>query len=1751
MAEFVDAVNQLEQLEEGGGDARTVLGPRVIGLTSPGGSEIGSDAEDSASSEILEGDEGGDDEDESSSSSSGEVEVLLPMDEVIARLTRQMTNLSLQRKAEARRATPSAVKLREYQIRIHNTSLEIIAAKAELNRLRALQGTRTTTTTTIPVVVARRQGTSNGNSVHRTPERDASAAIRLRDERNLALGGVRQNAAQEAARSAYLDRMIDDVANKVNRLGAEASDDAAAATFMRQQSDAMRRANARRAADLAEAQVREQDELEANAAEDETRARLAREERQLALDDAREQEAKNRRNGKQLAKANAAVERRAAEEARLAQNAAAELAKVRETEERRLAAAENVVVDVADAERAVERTETRVVVVIPTTARFETLRSAAKPDDIVLNNFAAFYQETFAANPAFSIERAPKGKKKGTFVFTVRKVDGATALLLVQLLFGGILKHWATKPGIGKEADGYNTLRTTLWTDTLIPLFTAVCLAASSNLLKEPGNQHLIAFTQGLKKSAAWLFTLALTGVTWHRENEPEGQFAQPEHFRKRTMFEALGVDNGAFARLLPDINQSTKNQLLTGDVELTGKTAINGVSTPLLKMAITLRYTARSLGIFNGKFHSIITQPNAAGEREVDWQALAAEPVVDTTENGAAIFTENTRAAPESMLSRIFMLPVFDALLGNSMRFFTDSRTSYESVGHSFDKKFYDTLSIVSEVFNRDNLPPYLSTASDTDPGRLYVSWKATSDDSGLNEAQMRALVETLRSAVPRGSTIVVSAEKQALTGRWDEMHFLATFAKELASSFQILTEETEATTATRLRALTVIVGVVMFTPLDLGDVTIAKSLFRRFGERPSVEVLENGVLVRQYVETAAKARQHNNNNNSSKSSQFRPAFLPQFAGGVSNKTLGALLESKAASNTTEFLRLAKEDGRVLDNLNDKDIGHKVTVLVPTNAALSAPAAQRLLTDAGAVYATIELHTLSEELDFEALSKSRSTRTVETALPGYNINLSVAKGFSNTKGGTINIGGALKLVGGSRKLTVVSGPMRAKNGVYYLVDGLIDATQATKDYGGDEMTKQSEFRPSWLPVALGGKSNKLLGTLIASSKQLTTKAFRTLLRDDPTIATLLNDADTGGELTVLVPSTDALRSPDALALLQDPDETRNAVEYHVFDVELDLERLSKSQESRTVTSEFAGIPFRFSVNRGFTNEAGGTLVLGNGVRQLGGGRTINVIGGPFRGKNGVYYVIDGVLDHFYAADAYRKLVEKRKQRTAELQGGTTNLGLTRAIEKTTRPLAPGELPPPFAATMSKSSRAKTVYMNARIASSTAKHRVAHRTAKLTPPPTKKDRVRMLNTRPGRGKFMLHSMARGASYLTTFDSRVDTLMDPSGAEYKDDPTLESVSDREQLIDWLRQRKEESRKTLPSSWKSRNKRGEYTNAKKKTTTTAASENVDDDGQEGGGGGGGNDDGEVTIYKRNDKEARNDMQHCFGPLLALLKATGVDAEIARIERPLAILAPEPSVLRALDLESMSLEQKKELLREHVLIAVWSANGGHDATRAGLSPMQLAELVHGETFNKPVQFETLNGHNFAHVVLVPASASERSIQNIDRKANVVMPRDIVSEKDVVYDDGVKRAHPTYVYMLDRVLVPNRTNVIDVHVPTIWSSTRAAKMSQGVLVPLENESKSDKKTNAREWLLQFENAARSMREERDAVKFIETLDRLEKHLDRIGGAVSVSPELERADIDKMFDKLDSAIAKNRNVDPMTKDDARQMLIDLQARFD
>jgi len=1155
-----------------------------------------------------------------------------------------------------------------------------------------------------------------------------------------------------------------------------------------------------------------------------------------------------------------------------------------------------------------------------------------------------------------------------------------------------------------------------------------------------------------------------------------------------------------------------TKNQLLSGDVGLAGKTAIDGISTPLLKMAVTLRYTPSELGIFNGKYHSIITQPNAAGEREVDWQALGAQSKFVKTANGASVYAEDSTAAPESALSRIFMLPVFDALLGTSMRYFTSTSTSYESVGLSFDEKFYDALSLVAKVFDGDKTPPFLSTESVAQPSRVFVSWKMSADDTGMDEAEMNVLVDTLQSALIRNRVALASDAQRMLLEREDEMHFLAAFAKELASTFQIVSSESLATPYTRLRALTVIVGALMFTPIYFSALN-KMSLFERFGWRPSVDVLENGVLVRQYIETASKL------------SQFRPGFLPQFAGGVSNKTLGALLESKASPKTTEFLRLAKEDGRVLDNLNDKE--RKMTVLVPTNAAWSSPAAAQLLTDAGAVYATIELHTLDEELDFEAQSKSHDTRRVETALPGYKINLSVNKGFSNSKGGTINIGGDLKLIGGSRKLNVVSGPLRAKNGIYYLVDGLIDATQPLKVYG-DEV-KKSEFRPSWLPVALGGKSNKLLGTLIESSKQLTTKAFRSLMKKDLSIQEMLNDDVAYDDLTVFVPSTEALHSPDALALLQDPDETSNAIKYHVFDSELDLERLSKNQQMHTVTSLFAGIPFRFSVNRGFANELGGTINLGSGVQQLGGGRTLTIIGGPFRANNGVYYVVDGVLDHYHASDAYKKLVATNKQR-----------GPVKAIDQLrTLPPAPSNLPPPLF--VPKSSKEKATYINERIANSTAKHRAGYRTAKLTPPPTKKDRPRMLNTQPGRGKFMLHSMARGSSYLSTFDNRIETLMDPSGAEYKDDPTLESVSDREQLIDWLRQRKEESRKTLPTSWKSRNKRGEYTNAKKKTTTTTpVAENVDEP------------EGEVTVYKRHDKDGRNDAKHAFGPLLALLEATGVDAEIARVERPLAILAPKPSVLRALDLESMSLEQKKELLREHVLIAVWPANGGRDATHSGLAPIQLAELVHGETSNRPVHFETLNGPNVARVVMVPQNASERSIQNIERKDNVVMPRDIVSEKDIIYDDGVKRAHPVHVYMIDHVLVPNHTNVVDIR-PTYTSTTgaRAAKASQGVLVPLENESKSDKKTNAREWLIQFENTARSMREERDAVKFIETLDRLEKHLDRIGGAVSVTPDLDRADIDKMFDKLDSAIAKNRNVDPMTKDDARQMLINLQARFD
>ena len=192
--------------------------------------------------------------------------------------------------------------------------------------------------------------------------------------------------------------------------------------------------------------------------------------------------------------------------------------------------------------------------------------------------------------------------------------------------------------------------------------------------------------------------------------------------------------------------------------------------------------------------------------------------------------------------------------------------------------------------------------------------------------------------------------------------------------------------------------------------------------------------------------------------------------------------------------------------------------------------------------------------------------------------------------------------------------------------------------------------------MRFGGQSTKLLGELIAKSSLIEAKAFRREIEKDERLAALLNDEDNGYEITVLVPSTEALSNRAVQSLLLDANDSIALFEYHVLDELLDFPELSKrSQKMHTVQTEYEQLPIKFSVNPGFTAEHGGSLTLGENTSVFGDGKTVQVIAGPFRAKNGVFYVINSVLDHKKALRALGR------------------------IERVPPRLQPGQLPPPIA----------------------------------------------------------------------------------------------------------------------------------------------------------------------------------------------------------------------------------------------------------------------------------------------------------------------------------------------------------------------------------------------------------------------------------------------------------------------------------------
>ncbi len=1893
----------------------------------------------------------------------------------LAVLNDNLQALSSRRKREQQRDTPSQAQLRDYQKRIHDTTLEILNVKREMKRAQ-LEGGRA------PPQRALVRRTPF--STHRTPETrrdDDNVTYRMRLELKEANKGLTdlERSDLEALRKQAQRLTVVRATAADTALGS--ADELAAVRDVRKQAEALVREANRTTADVALASTAAQVQRTAEQSGDSALARDAGRMAGRATSNAQRDVEFEKRTAINLVSDLNRLENDAKHGAANSTKIVADLTAESAVVEQRALDEPRAVTRIKRAEQATERLNTNIAVVIPANARF-TL-----PSDSIVGDFGTVFTNVFApaSKTEFVLESRPT-KSDPNFVFMIRRASRATALLLVTTLFRDILGRWARTANIGAQEDGYVTLRTRVWADTLVPLLTAIVLATKTAHRKDNGNAPILEFMKGLEDSVGWLFTLVLTGVTYYdtsnairlAEERSEGQRNQTRHPRRQSRFETLGVNFGAFEEQLPDVQFTTYNQLLSGDVDYAGKGISHGISTPMLKMAFSLSQPRANRkappAVFNNDFRSIINRINSRGERTVDFDALN-DPKKD------AITEENKWAAPTtssiaSELSRVFMLPVFEALVGEEMRALTGSTSSYETVDYSFDKKWLDNLGILPNITVGD-CPPYIYDITDVPPPpRQTIEWSVTNHteeeydntrEFNLTDADIAAVQTMFIKCVNAAATVSTAGRKtfQAAT----KLHFLAALAKQLASTYQFLTDRNKASLQTRLDMMTAIVGATMFTPFKLApdkDANV-ESFFARFGKRPSVEVkTSEGTIVRRYVETAHKA------SGSTKRSDFRPGFLPQALGGKSNKTLGTLIRDSKDLSTSAFRRFMGDDERIQQKLDDTQDGKRYTVLVPSTEAYGEPDALAVARDPGAIYKAFEFHTFDEELDLEKLGKEPLKRhTVYTELAGLTLRFSVNRGFSNTKGGTIKLFNATllggghtlgvvsgvsraknghfyvvdgiidtehseqktntattkesefrpswlpKFVGGKSKKTldvlieesnspttstfrdllaenasvkeklsetgrqmtvlvpstralgessastltteggarllhtvdfhifdaeidleqlsknsmkrhlaataydgkkvrfsvdrgfsnskggtltlwdglttldgshtvrVISGATRAKNGVFYVVDGVLDVKKADAipHSGAETTTVESEFRPSWLPEYLGGKSRKTVGEMIANDDSLTTSGCRRLLDDDYALNGKLEEGDLGYKFTVLVPSTEALSTSEGLALAQDDDELRNTLEFHILNEELDLEKLGRDPLQRhSVFTEFAGVPLKFTVNRGFSNTKGGTIKLLN-ASVLGGGRTVNVISGARRGSNGVWYVIDDVLDGMEAGYNYQKLVANKKKRAKELAEGTSTVGLKDAIAGTTTtrippplatvgapPVGSVPLPPPFVST-----REKAKYISNRIAKIKEHGAAQASTATPSAPTTSvttsakggahlsnKHRLLKMNANRSRSRHMLRSMARGGTYLDSFDRHVDSLRaDETGAENKDDPTQESISDHERLIEWLRGKKEESRKTIPSSNKERNARGQYTNAKKKSVVVLRR---DDDRVESEQDVSDDDNDEAIVFKRSNLDDVDEEQ---GPglFLQLAQQYNVLDDLRRDLAAAIIFAPEPSLLSALDLSALSNDQIATLLREHIVTPIWSSSRTsqhHQPTHRTITPRQLKDILSGELTSHSQSLETLNGVGTSKVVLLPRTAHGASF---DKRSSVITLKDIEpNQNTLIYEDGKEREHPVYIYMIKKILTPtdlsgDAENAAQVesqtkrghHSMKTLTAAKAAKISQGVLLAPENESRAAKETRAQQWLADLEGTTNMVKKERDAQKLIEHIDRLSKHLDRIGGADGIKKDLSRADIDRVFDNLDRAIAQNRNIDPIDKDEARQQMLDLQARFD
>lgn len=635
---------------------------------------------------------------------------------------------------------------------------------------------------------------------------------------------------------------------------------------------------------------------------------------------------------------------------------------------------------------------------------------------------------------------ANQNRVEFTFPLTVQALEAVLGAVISP-----VFTFWATETESAWE----------YWVYTLVPVFARIATVVRNTALNFEGD-----FLKVLSEHFMFVLTVALAG----HESEPSGKVTGLRQTYRDTVFKKITdssyAGNPTIAALF---NQATDNQYGAMLPTVLRATPLEGVPSPLLAVIFDALASADSPGDFTST--------------EL-WVALDSGK-----QNLKVAVTPGMLSNPYDLITLALGLPVLDVLFAERNNgVFVSDRADDSIPENSLSRVGPDA----STTFAGLAIPEFFvsvgkgaMTASDelfdlSGNGRLVIK-PLHSVDGALPKYNRVQGEPNLAQIALVTAAINVQKDNDAGAELAFVLYQLASLDDIWYPSYQPVDEATnevaEFTQETwrdaRMAWAHKIVDVVLFTPFT--NDSVVASFFQRFGQRPAAlknTVVQSQARAGESVDSALSLRDRYN--------KARDRVRSSLAKELANDSVNKLDISVYRKELERFPMLAE--------LFDSPTYH--TVLVPNNLALikfeeakiaeyrNLPAAERLADEDSyvdfAINNALHYYMLDGDIDFELKrgAKKFALASLKTNRRGVGLRLyaTVDKDFSRTSGGTVELAATDD---GSEPISVrLGGQVRGKNGVYYVVDRMIDSAPADRQAGLPNYAPPAAYAPEPIVTA-------------------------------------------------------------------------------------------------------------------------------------------------------------------------------------------------------------------------------------------------------------------------------------------------------------------------------------------------------------------------------------------------------------------------------------------------------------------------------------------------------------------------------------------------------------------------------------------------------------------------------------------------------------------------------------------------------------